>query len=189
MSEQSFVIIDDDLVAADIQRRLLEKQGHKVEVSLDASNAIEFVSRIKPDILLVDIMMPNIDGLEVVRRLRLVPELRGLKIIVVSSKSYQADRDRALAMGADGMILKPVTPALRLGVGRQHGQEDGGGSQQDPQRHGPADQARRGQPIQQPPSERHSPGDPSFDDDGTRCIRDGSILEWGWGTCQPSYIY
>ncbi len=111
MSEQSFVIIDDDLVAADIQRRLLEKQGHKVEVSLDASNAVEFVSRIKPDILLVDIMMPNIDGLEVVRRLRLVPELRGLKIIVVSSKSYQADRDRALAMGADGMILKPVTPA------------------------------------------------------------------------------
>ncbi len=111
MSEQSFVIIDDDLVAADIQKRLLEKQGHKVEVSLDASNAMEFVSRVKPDILLVDIMMPNIDGLEVVRRLRLVPELRGLKIIVVSSKSYQADRDRALAMGADGMIIKPVTPA------------------------------------------------------------------------------
>jgi CheY-like chemotaxis protein/phosphoribosyl 1,2-cyclic phosphodiesterase len=111
MSEQSFVIIDDDLVAADIQRLLLEKQGHKVQVSLDASSAVEFVSRVRPEILLIDIMMPNIDGLEVVRRLRLVPELRGLKIIVVSSKSYQADRDRALAMGADGMLLKPVSPA------------------------------------------------------------------------------
>lgn len=111
MAETSFVIIDDDLVAADIQRILLEKQGHKVQVSLDASNAVEFVTRTRPDILLIDIMMPNIDGLEVVRRLRLVPELRGLKIIVVSSKSYPADRDRALAMGADGMILKPANPA------------------------------------------------------------------------------
>ena len=111
MAEFSFVIIDGDPVAADIQRLLLERLGHQVQVSLDASNAVEFVTRVKPDILLIDIMLPAIDGLEVVRRLRLESGLRGLKIIVITRKSYPADRDRALAMGADGMILKPVDPA------------------------------------------------------------------------------
>src|SRR5262249_5116653 len=61
--------------------------------------------------LIIDIIMPGMDGLEVCRRLRLVPELRKLKIIVVSSKNYPADRMRAEAMGANGMLLKPVTPA------------------------------------------------------------------------------
>jgi CheY-like chemotaxis protein/phosphoribosyl 1,2-cyclic phosphodiesterase len=111
MPKLTFAIIEDDSVTADIQKSLLERQGHTVHVNLDALDGVEFVSRVKPDILLIDIMMPGMDGLEVCRRLRQVPELKKLKIIVVSSKSYAADRERALSLGADGMLLKPVTPS------------------------------------------------------------------------------
>lgn len=111
MAKTAFVIIDNDLVAADIQRVLLEKQGYEVQVSLDPASAVEFVTEARPDILLIDIMSPKVDGLDLLSRLRLAPELRGLKIIVMSSKSYPADRDLAFAAGADGMISKPPDPA------------------------------------------------------------------------------
>ena len=107
----TFVIIEDDQPTAEIQKSILEQKGHTVFVNLDAMSSVEFVIKHKPDILIIDIIMPGMDGLEVCRRLRLVPELRKLKIIVVSSKNYPADRMRAQAMGANGMLLKPVTPA------------------------------------------------------------------------------
>ena len=110
MSNLTFVIIEDDVATAEIQKALLERAGHTVHVNLDPTNGVEAVMRIKPDILIIDIMMPGMDGLEIVRRLRLLPELKGLKIIVVSSKSYPTDRARALFVGADGMLLKPVSP-------------------------------------------------------------------------------
>lgn len=111
MSKFKFVIIEDDAAVAGVQKALLEKEGHDVSHSLDPTTAIELIERAKPDVVIIDIMMPGMDGLEVVRRLRSMQELAGLKIIVVSSKSYAADRDRALAMGANGMINKPVNPA------------------------------------------------------------------------------
>lgn len=111
MTSLSFVILEDDTAVAELQRQLLEREGHRVQVVLDSRNSVEFVSRERPDILIVDIMMPNMDGLEVVRRLRGLPELNAMKIVVVSAKSYDADRNRALSYGANGMLLKPIAPA------------------------------------------------------------------------------
>jgi phosphoribosyl 1,2-cyclic phosphodiesterase len=106
----AFVIIEDDFASAEIQKTLLEKEGHQVRVSLDAANAVDFVRQAKPDILIVDIMMPGMDGLEIVHRLRTNSDLHRMKIVVVSSKTYSSDRDRALAMGANGMLMKPLSP-------------------------------------------------------------------------------
>jgi phosphoribosyl 1,2-cyclic phosphodiesterase/ActR/RegA family two-component response regulator len=110
MSKPKFVIIEDDSATAEIQKALLVRAGYEVDVVLDAANSIDSLLNLKPDIVIIDIMMPGMDGLEVVRRVRLLKELAHLKIIVVSAKNYAADRERALAMGANGMLLKPVSP-------------------------------------------------------------------------------
>jgi phosphoribosyl 1,2-cyclic phosphodiesterase/ActR/RegA family two-component response regulator len=107
----TFVLIEDDSAAADQQKALLEQSGHIVHVCLNAREGVDFVTKIKPDVLAINIMMPDVDGLDICRRLRIVPELKALKIIVVSSKSYPADRHGALSVGADGMLLKPLEPS------------------------------------------------------------------------------
>src|ERR1700759_5410420 len=106
-SQLSFVVVEDDGTTATIVPKILVQAGHKVETVLDSTAALETVLRVKPDIVITDIMMPGMDGLEVCRRLRSVPELRGGKIVVLSAKGYEADRAQAMAMGADGMINKP----------------------------------------------------------------------------------
>ena len=106
-SELSFVVVEDDGATATVVRKILENAGHKVEVVLDPTAALEIVLKVKPDVVITDIMMPGMDGLEVCRRLRSVPELKHVKIVVLSAKGYEADRAQAMAMGADGMINKP----------------------------------------------------------------------------------
>ncbi len=106
-TELSFVVVEDDVTTASVVRKILEAAGHKVEVVLDSTAALETVLKVRPDVVITDIMMPGMDGLEVCRRLRSLPELKDIKIVVLSAKGYEADRAQAMAMGADGMINKP----------------------------------------------------------------------------------
>jgi CheY-like chemotaxis protein len=110
MLHRTFVIIEDDPVTADIQKALLETDGHTVHVLLDALHSVDFVQRLKPDILLIDIMMPAMDGIEICRRLKSATELAALQMIVVTGKMYDADHRRALAAGARGVMVKPLDP-------------------------------------------------------------------------------
>lgn len=107
-SELRFVLVEDDGATAALVRKILETAGHKVDVVLDSTAALEVVRKTRPDVVITDIMMPGMDGLEVCRRLRSAPELKDIKIVVLSAKGYEADRAQAMAMGADGMINKPV---------------------------------------------------------------------------------
>jgi len=105
-----FVIVEDDQSSADAMRLLLERGGHRVQVCMDASSAVEFVCAVRPDVALIDIMMPVMDGIEVCRRLHTVPALRALKSVVVTGKIYDVDRTGALAAGARGVLHKPLNP-------------------------------------------------------------------------------
>lgn len=103
-----FFIVDDDRIFLKMMSRFLEPvAAHIVEKNSSTDALTEIIDQ-KPDCVLLDMMMPELDGLEMIQRLRQHRELDGTKIIVISGKTYAFDRDRALAFGADGYITKPV---------------------------------------------------------------------------------
>jgi CheY-like chemotaxis protein/phosphoribosyl 1,2-cyclic phosphodiesterase len=105
-----FIVVEDDRHAAEAMRLLLQREGHRVDVHLDAGTAVEHLRSARPDVVLIDIMMPGMDGIEICRRIHSAPELSALKTVVVTGKVYDTDRARAMAAGARGVILKPINP-------------------------------------------------------------------------------
>jgi len=103
-------IVDDDRVFIKLLTKYLESDTLTLTSSTTSSGALQKIKRLKPDCLILDIMMPDIDGLELCRQVRAEPGLDNTKIVVVSGKAYEIDRKRAFDMGADGYIVKPVVP-------------------------------------------------------------------------------
>jgi phosphoribosyl 1,2-cyclic phosphodiesterase len=101
-------IIDDDPIILQLLTHLLTTAGHEVSSSQSSPGALSDVLAHRPDFILVDIMMPELDGLEFCRRVRERPDLAATKVIVVTAKSYDFDRRQATAAGADGYITKPL---------------------------------------------------------------------------------
>src|SRR5262245_23254503 len=107
----SVYIVEDSRTQAEIARALLEKAGHFVVVNQSGADALRDIPCRQPDCVLLDLMMPGLDGYEVCRRLRELPELRETKIVVMSAKAYPFDRRRAFELGAHGFFSKPLSPA------------------------------------------------------------------------------
>jgi phosphoribosyl 1,2-cyclic phosphodiesterase/ActR/RegA family two-component response regulator len=106
----SVYIVEDSRTQADIARALLERAGHAVTVSSSSLDALREIPLRRPDCVLLDIMMPGMDGYEVCRRLRGLPELAATKLVIMSSKAYPIERKRAAEMGATGYFVKPLHP-------------------------------------------------------------------------------
>jgi phosphoribosyl 1,2-cyclic phosphodiesterase len=107
MAVMHFYLVDDDPDILALLTKVLEGAGHRVEASPSSLQALKSIPISRPDCVITDIMMPEMDGFELTRELRRRPELRDMKIIVLSSKSYDFDRRRAKELGADGYIAKP----------------------------------------------------------------------------------
>jgi phosphoribosyl 1,2-cyclic phosphodiesterase len=103
-----FFIVDDDPDTLALVSRLLTDAGHDVTVRASSSGALRDIPDARPDCVITDVMMPVMDGFELMRGLRAKPELAGMKIMILSAKSYDFDRRRAKEMGADGYITKPI---------------------------------------------------------------------------------
>lgn len=101
------VIVDDDDDMRELMCMLL-RDRYEVSSANDGVHGIETVRKIRPDLLVLDLLMPRMHGFEVCRRLRADDELKGVKILISSSKSYQHDvRTAVEETGADGYIVKP----------------------------------------------------------------------------------
>ena len=103
----NFYLVDDDPDILAVLSRSLEAAGHRVEASPSSLQALKQIPMSRPDCVITDIMMPEMDGFELTRELRRRPELADMKIIVLSAKAYDFDRRRARELGADGFIVKP----------------------------------------------------------------------------------
>jgi phosphoribosyl 1,2-cyclic phosphodiesterase len=101
-------VIDDDPIILQLLTHLLTEAGHEVTSSQSSTKALDEVLAQRPDFILVDIMMPELDGLEFCRRVREHASLAATKVIIVTAKSYDFDRRQASAAGADGYITKPL---------------------------------------------------------------------------------
>ena len=112
MCEQSsaILVVEDDEHIAYILRFLLERNGFAVEQAIDGRQALDRFARPPPDLVLMDIMLPYHDGLELLDRLRGDPAWRGVPVLMLTAKAREADIVRALDLGADDYVTKPFQP-------------------------------------------------------------------------------
>jgi len=102
------IVIDDTDVSAEVLRRLLLRDGYAVEVARDGEAGLAAVRRVAPDLILLDVMMPGIDGFEVCRRLKSDPATRLTPVVLVTTLDGRDDRIKGMDAGADDFITKPV---------------------------------------------------------------------------------
>ena len=103
-----FLIVDDDPIILMLMRAVLEEGGHSVKSYESSASALRDIPVDRPDVVISDVIMPEMDGFELCREIRSRPDLAAIKIIMCSSKSYEFDRRRAKELGADGYIVKPI---------------------------------------------------------------------------------
>jgi DNA-binding response OmpR family regulator len=102
------VVAEDDAKQAELVRRYLEHEGHAVTVVADGRGALEEVRRGEPELLVLDVMMPRVDGLDVVRILR--AEGREVPVLILTARSTEDDLLLGLDLGADDYMTKPFSP-------------------------------------------------------------------------------
>lgn len=108
MEKQKILVVDDDKEILFSLSKLLEYDGFEVVQARDGLEALEQLEKQKPDLILLDIMMPKLDGISALMKIR---ESNHLPVIVLSAKSQDSDKVYGLTMGADDYICKPYNPA------------------------------------------------------------------------------
>ena len=118
------LVVDDDEDNALIASEILLSRGFEVRVARDGPSALKSVHERRPDVVLLDIMMPAMDGMEVLERIRANPKNTGLPVILVTAKTQDADVLAGYKSGADYYITKPFTARQLLhGIGLVLGTE------------------------------------------------------------------
>jgi len=108
MAGKSILIVDDNPANMKLVRVLLSGEGYDVHTALDANEALEELNSSRPDLILMDIQLPGMDGLELTRRLKSDPATRDIKIVGLTAYAMRGDEERILAAGCDGYIPKPI---------------------------------------------------------------------------------
>ena len=106
------LIIEDSATDASIVKELLEKEGIKIDVSVSGREGIEKATAMKPDLIVLDLLLPDISGFDVCAKLKENASLTTTIVVVLSVKDNIEDITRAFHMGADDYIIKPPLPEL-----------------------------------------------------------------------------
>ncbi len=108
----SVLLVEDNFAAQIVGKRVLEKAGHRVQVATNGKQAVEVTQRETFDLVLMDVEMPVLDGLQAIRQIRAREKETGehIKIISLTAYAMKEDRERCLAAGADGYLAKPLSP-------------------------------------------------------------------------------
>lgn len=107
--QPNILIVDDEEAYCEVVGELLEANGFQVHIAHDAGDALFRLKQVTPDLILMDIMMPEVDGLTLIGRLRLSQDWARIPIIVISAKAMPEDRTAALGAGANSFLPKPFT--------------------------------------------------------------------------------
>ena len=102
------LVVDDDTTVSDVVRRYLEQAGCEVQLAADGADGLAAIAAARPDLVVLDLMMPGIDGLEVCRRIR--RQLPDLPVVMLTALGEEADRVLGLKVGADDYVTKPFSP-------------------------------------------------------------------------------
>jgi two-component system alkaline phosphatase synthesis response regulator PhoP len=110
MSNQHILVVDDDREIVRLLRGYLEKSGYQVLVAFNGATAVHILRREKPDLAILDLMLPDRDGLDITRFIRSDPQLMALPIIMLTARVEDMDKILGLELGADDYITKPFNP-------------------------------------------------------------------------------
>ncbi len=105
---EPILIVDDNIDNLDLTQILLVGEGFEVQVAENAGQALKTLETYRPRLILMDIQLPGMDGLELTRRLRLDPALQDVIIVALSAYAMKGDEDNARAAGCDGYVTKPI---------------------------------------------------------------------------------
>lgn len=102
------LVVDDNATNLRLMRVVLESEKYEVHEAFDADQALKILGRMVPDLILMDITMPGMDGLTLTRQLKADSRLKAIPIVAVSSLAMKGDDKKALAAGCDAYITKPI---------------------------------------------------------------------------------
>jgi two-component system cell cycle response regulator DivK len=113
------LVVEDTEDNRQIIRDLLTSVGYELIEAVDGAQGVQMAQAEVPDLILMDIQLPEIDGYEATRRIRAIPELKAVPIIAVTSYALSGDEAKARAAGCDGYVAKPFSPRQLLAKVRE----------------------------------------------------------------------
>ena len=108
LAGKEIMIVDDDARNAFALSKLLADRGIKVHIAVNGQKALEMLDKTPVDLVLMDIMLPGMDGYEITRRIRAQERFRHLPILALTAKAMKGDREKCIAAGASDYLAKPV---------------------------------------------------------------------------------
>lgn len=110
MPGDSVLIVDDNATNLKLARVILAEDGLEINTATSAEEALVFIRATPPRLILMDLQLPGMDGLELTRRLKADPASRHIVVVALTAYAMKGDEDRARAAGCDGYITKPIDP-------------------------------------------------------------------------------
>jgi CheY-like chemotaxis protein len=108
MAGESILIVDDNAINLKLLRLTLKVEGYDVQTAVDAEQAMSVLAVFRPRLVLMDLQLPGMDGLDLTRRLKADPATREAIIVAVTAYAMKGDEQRALDAGCDGYVTKPI---------------------------------------------------------------------------------
>lgn len=108
------LVVDDNLEQANLIKLLIEQYGFNAQYITDSKEAFEKIKKEKPRLVILDLMMPEVDGLRICKMIKEDQKTAKTKIIIYSGKMYESDRRKAMALGADVFLTKPTRAYVLL---------------------------------------------------------------------------
>lgn len=116
MPGKRILIVDDNPINLKLAQVALEIEGYDIRTAADAIEAQNILKSFEPSLILMDIQMPGIDGLELTRRLKADPRTRGICIVALTAYAMKGDQEKMLDAGCDGYVAKPINTRALPGV-------------------------------------------------------------------------
>ena len=113
------LVVDDDEVIRRLIAVNLQLEGFEVETAVDRQDCLEKVTGIGPDVITLDVMMPRLDGWETAVQLRKSPDTAHIKVVLISARAQEDDKDRGDRVGADAYLTKPFDPNEMIRIVRE----------------------------------------------------------------------
>lgn len=123
---ETVLVVEDEPDIAELLRYVLTQEGFKVEIAADGRIALERARHVHPSVVVLDLMLPEVPGMEVLKALKRAPETRGARVILLTAKKDELDRVLGFELGADDYVTKPFSPrelVLRVKAVLKRGEE------------------------------------------------------------------
>lgn len=115
MPKQKILLVDDEVQLVEVVKMRLEANNYEVILAYDGQEALDKARKAKPDLIILDLMLPKIDGYKVCRMLKFDEKYKNIPIVMFTARAQESDEKLGLEVGADAYIVKPFEPEMLLG--------------------------------------------------------------------------